>query len=216
MPELPADRDLTVSGADFRGADSPRKRLLLIACGALAREILALKEINGWLHMDLICLPAILHNHPEKIPDAVRKSVLAHQATYDQIFVLYADCGTGGLLRRTCEALGVEMLAGPHCYAFFEGAESFAARDEITVFYLTDFLARQFEAFVWLPLGLDRHPELRDIYFGNYTRVVYLAQTDDPVLTEQASDAARRLGLTFERRYTGYGDLATALSETAT
>jgi hypothetical protein len=193
-------------------APTGRGRILLIACGALAREVLAVKEANGWTHMDLQCLPAILHNHPEKIPDAVERAVAEAGDAYVRIFVLYADCGTGGLLQARCAALGVEMLEGPHCYSFFEGNETFAARDEMTAFYLTDFLVRQFDAFVTKPLGLDRHPELRDMYFGNYETLVYQAQTDDPVLTEKARACADFLGLAFERRYTGYGDLAVAMA----
>ena len=123
----------------------------------------------------------------------------------------------GGLLQARCAALGVEMIAGPHCYAFFEGTAAFLARaeTEFTAFYLTDFLVRQFDAFVWRPMGLDRHPDLRDMYFGNYTKLVYQAQTDDPALDAKAAACARRLGLAYERRFTGYGDLATALAGSA-
>ncbi|RFU12076.1 DUF1638 domain-containing protein [Rhodobacteraceae bacterium W635] len=191
-------------------------KVLLLACGALAHEILALKRMNGWGHLDLHCLPAILHNTPERIPDAVEAAVKAHRGRYDEVFVVYADCGTGGLLQARCAALGVEMLRGPHCYSFFEGNAAFAAHDdEITAFYLTDFLVRQFDAFVTKPLGLDRHPDLRDMYFGNYTKLVYQAQTDDPDLTKKAKACAAFLKLDFERRFTGYGDLATELAEVA-
>ncbi|MGB7316531.1 MAG: DUF1638 domain-containing protein [Planktotalea sp.] len=188
---------------------------LIIACGALAREILALKEMNGWNHMDLTCLPAIYHVHPEKITDAVQNAVLKHKPNYERIFVAYADCGTGGLLQAKCDELGVEMIEGPHCYSFFEGNAAFAIKseDEFTAFYLTDFLVRQFDAFIIKPMGLDRHPELRDMYFGNYEKLVYQAQIDDPALTEKAKDCAARLGLAFERRFTGYGDLETALAK---
>lgn len=190
-------------------------RSLIIACGALAREILALKALNGWDHMDLTCLPAILHVYPEKITDAVQEAVLKHKSSYEQIFIAYADCGTGGLLEAKCRELGVQMIEGPHCYSFFEGNAQFAkiAEDEFTAFYLTDFLVRQFEAFVIKPMGLDRHPELRDMYFGNYEKLVYQAQTDDPDLTRKAKLCAERLGLSFERRFTGYGDLQLALRE---
>lgn len=182
-------------------------RILLVACGALAREILELIRLNHWQHMDLQCLPAILHNSPEKITPAVRDIVSAKRSDYETIFVVYADCGTGGLLKAACDELGVEMIEGPHCYSFFEGNEAFAKKEEATAFYLTDFLARQFDAFVWKPLGLDRHPELRDMYFGNYEKLVYQAQTDDPELTRIARACADRLGLSFERRLTGYGEL---------
>lgn len=203
-----SDQDLTRTGLPASGAG----QVLLIACGALAREILALKSANGWTHLDLHCLPAILHNHPERIIPALRAAVAKYRADYADIFVVYADCGTGGQLAQVCDELGLRMVAGPHCYAFFEGVETFAARDEISAFYLTDFLVRQFDAFVWQPLGLDQHPQLRDIYFGNYTTLVYQAQTDDPALTARAMDCAARLGLAFERRLTGYGDLARALA----
>jgi len=185
----------------------------VIACGALAREILAVIDGNGWAHMDLSCLPAILHNHPEKICSAVAAAVAKHRANYQSIFVAYADCGTGGHLFELCKKLGVEMVKGPHCYSFFEGNDAFAARTEhqFDAFFLTDFLVRQFDAFVWKPLGLDRHPELRNQYFGNYRTLIYQAQTQDADLDKKARDCARRLGLDYERKFTGYGDLQTTL-----
>ncbi|MEP1518973.1 DUF1638 domain-containing protein [Ascidiaceihabitans sp.] len=205
------DSTLTENGLTVTKAG----RILLIACGALAREILDLKAVNGWDHMDLTCLPAKYHLYPEKITEHVTKAVEKHRDTYAQIFVVYADCGTGGLLKSACDQLGVDMVAGPHCYSFFEGNDRFAQQSEteITTFYLTDFLVRQFDAFVIKPMGLDRHPELRDMYFGNYEKLVYQAQTDDAALTEKAKDAATQLGLAFERRFTGYGDLATTLAK---
>jgi hypothetical protein len=204
------DTKLTESGLTASGTG----RVLLIACGALAHEILALKALNGWDHLDLQCLPANLHLWPDRIPPAVEKSVIEHRKDYKDIFVVYADCGTGGQLFDICKKLGVEMVSGPHCYSFFEGNEAFAikAEEEFTAFYLTDFLVRQFDAFVWKPMGLDRHPELRDMYFGNYTKLVYQAQTNNAVLDAKAEDCARRLGLAYERRFTGYGDLAPALA----
>jgi hypothetical protein len=205
------DDSLTKDGLAPTGAGP----VLLIACGALAREIMDLKAANRWDHLDLQCLPAILHNSPGDIVPAVEAVVFRNRAAYETIFVVYADCGTGGLLKSACDRLGVQMLEGPHCYSFFEGNTAFAARDEMTAFYLTDFLVRQFDAFVWRPLGLDRHPQLRDTYFGNYEKLVYQAQTDDPALTEKAKDCAARLGLIFERRFTDYGDLARALTSQA-
>lgn len=210
---LPSDRTLTEQGLAPAGQGS----VLLLACGALAREILALKAANGWTHLDLHCLPADLHLWPDRIPDAVERAVRRYCDRYETIFVVYADCGTGGLLQARCAALGVEMVAGPHCYAFFEGVEAFAekAEDEMTAFYLTDFLVRQFDAFVWKPMGFDRHPELIPMMFGNYTKLVYQAQTEDLELDTKARDCAARLGLTYERRYTGYGDLGRALARFA-
>lgn len=210
MTQLPNDSTLTETGLAPTGGSG---RILLLACGALAREILDLIKLNNWSHMDLTCLPAKFHIYPDKIAPAVQEAVAKHRDAYEQIFVVYADCGTGGQLQKTCDTLGVEMISGPHCYSFFEGNERFSkiAEDEFTAFYLTDFLVRQFDAFIIKPMGLDRHPELRDMYFGNYEKLVYQAQTDDPELTEKAQRCADRLGLAFERRFTGYGDLETAL-----
>lgn len=212
---LPDDSVLSTLGGDLRDPATGPERLLLIACGALAREVLAVTAANKWSHFDLICLPAKLHNVPHQISGAVRAKVIEHRAEYTRIFVLYADCGTGGLLQATCDELGVTMLAGPHCYAFFDGVEAFAERAEVTSFFLTDFLARQFDTLVWKGLALDRHPELRDAYFGNYDSLVYLAQTEDAALTDKARAAAAKLGLRFDRRVTGYGDLARELSREA-
>ena len=174
------DTTLTRHGLAAEGVG----QVLLLACGALAHEILALKQANGWDHLDLHCLPAILHNHPDRIPAAVEVAVRKYRDDYARIFVVYADCGTGGRLAELCDKLGVGMVPGPHCYAFFEGTARFEARaeTEITAFYLTDFLVRQFDAFVWKPLGLGTHPELREMYFGNYDRLIYQAQTNDPDL----------------------------------
>lgn len=210
---LISDDLLTVEGFE----PAQQGRVLLIACGALAHEVLALKRLNDWQHLDLQCLPANLHLYPDRITEAVEKAVLAHKSDYDGVFILYADCGTGGQLQAKCAELGVEMIEGPHCYSFFEGNAVFAAHpDEFTAFYLTDFLVRQFDAFVWRPMGLDRHPQLRDMYFGNYTKLVYQAQTNDPALDAKAEDCARRLGLAYERRFTGYGDLAVVMAHAAT
>ncbi|AUQ74569.1 DUF1638 domain-containing protein [Phaeobacter sp. LSS9] len=213
----PTGRTLEETSLTERGLAAPEKktgRILLIACGALAREILAIKDINGLDHIDLTCLPAKLHLYPEQITEAVEGAVAKHSATYDTIHVVYADCGTGGILERKCAELGVEMIAGPHCYSFFEGNETFARHadeGEITAFYLTDFLVKQFDAFVWRPMGLDKHPELRDMVFGNYTKLVYQSQIDDPALLAKARDCADRMGLAFEHRHTGYGDLQSAM-----
>ena len=206
MPDL-NDQSLTIDGL----APNGRGRVLIIACGALAHEILAIKRMNGLDHLDLQCLPAILHNHPERITDAVREAVEKHRADYDRVFVAYADCGTGGLLETACAGMGVGMIRGPHCYAFFDGVDQFESRGEVTAFFLTDFLARQFDAFVWKPLGLDKHPELLSMYFGNYDKLVYLAQIDDPELDALAQKHADRMGLAYERRFTGYGELETAI-----
>lgn len=209
----PDDVQLTTEGLEARGSG----RVLALACGALAHEILALKSLNGWTHMDLHCLPANLHLRPNKIPDAVEAAVHRFRDKYDRIYVVYADCGTGGLLKARCDELGVEMIEGPHCYSFFSGNDAFAERvdDEITAFYLTDFLVRQFEAFVWRPMGFDRHPELIEMMFGNYEKLIYLAQTNNPEFDALAQVWADRLSLKYERRFTGYGDLVPALKRAA-
>ena len=185
------DATLTETGLSLRSADPGR--VLLIACGALAREILAIRDLNGWGHVDLACLPAKLHNDPDKIPEAVRARVRQARAEGVQtVFVVYADCGTGGLLDKVCEEEGVERIAGPHCYSFFEGNVAFAAHaDEITAFYLTDFLARQFDTLIWKGFGLDRHPDMPAMIFAHYEKVVYLAQTQNAELDRAAERAAQ-------------------------
>jgi len=186
-----------------------RERVLVIACGALAREIVALIRVNRLDHITVRCITAYIHHHPERIPDAVRAAIAKARGEFDQILVAFADCGTGGLLDKVLEEEGVGRIGGPHCYAFFSGLEDFGdGSDDMTSFFLTDFSVRQFDSFVVKPLGLDRHPDLRDMYFGNYEKVVYLAQTDDAELDRRARVAADRLGLAYERRLTGYGDLA--------
>jgi Protein of unknown function (DUF1638) len=188
---------------------APRKTLV-IACGALAREFIAVKAANGWTHLDVTCLPAIWHNYPQKIPEGVRRKIRANRGKYDEILCLYGDCGTGGLLDRVLEEEGVERIAGDHCYAFFTGVDDFNAMQdaEIGTFYLTDFLVRHFDRFIIKGLGLDRHPQLLPMYFGNYTRVVYLVQAPDAALERQAVKAAARLGLPLTVRHTGLGEIA--------
>lgn len=191
-------------------------RLLVIACGMLAREILAIKDGLGLDHLELTCLPAELHFHPDRIAPAMNAAIEeAKSAGYRHILVGYADCGTGGMLDTVCEKHGVERLAGPHCFAFYQGLERFEAAGDgdMTAFYMTDFLCRHFETFFIRPLGLDRHPELAADYFGNYKKLVYLAQTDDAALDRVAENAAQMLGLDYERRRTGFGDLQTWLKE---
>jgi len=191
----------------------------VIGCGMIAREILDVCRANGLDHVSLTCLPADFHHHPERIAPAVDAAIArARDEGFEQVFVGYADCGTGGDLDRVCEKHGVERIAGPHCFSFYIGNAAFADAGEddyLTTFFMTDFLARHFETFLIRPLGLDRHPELRDMYFAHYTRLLYIAQTDDADLTEKARNAADRLGLAFERRLTGYGDLVDALVSTA-
>jgi hypothetical protein len=192
--------------------DVAAPRVLVVGCGALGRELVALTA--DLPNVEIACLPPDLHNRPGGIPGAVRDRIQRGRADgFDQVFVAYADCGTGGLLDRVLEDEGVERLPGAHCYEFFAGRTSFAemADDEPATFWLTDFLARNFERLVIRGLGIDRHPELESVYFGNYRRVVYLSQTDDPGLLDLARSAADRLGLDFEHRHTGYGELATSL-----
>lgn len=188
---------------------------LVIGCGALANELVELTRRAGLPAMDLSCLPASLHNRPERIPNAVAARIRRARADgYKQIFVAYADCGTGGMLDRVLEAKGVARLEGAHCYEVYAGRAAFAelADEEPGTFYLTDFLARNFERLVIRGLGLDHHPELLPLYFGNYRRLVYLAQTDDAALTARAEAGAARLGLAFQRRLVGLGEMAPAIA----
>ena len=186
---------------------------LVIACGALAREIAALKRANDWAELDAVYLPPELHNRPERIPAAVRAKIHEYRDEYQSIFVAYADCGTGGKLDEVLREEGVERIPGAHCYEFFASPAVFAALAEAEpgTFYLTDFLLRHFDRLVTRALGLDRHPELKDEYFRNYKRLVYLAQTHSPEAETRGRAIAQAMGLEFEARYTGYGGLASSL-----
>jgi hypothetical protein len=192
--------------------------MLIIACGALAHEITALRRANGWDKLDVRCLPAELHNRPEKIPAAVRALIHASRGRYSSIFVAYGDCGTGGLLDEVLREEGVERIPGAHCYEFFATGPVFAALADAEpgTFYLTDFLLRHFERLVIRGLGLDRHPELFSVYFGNYRKLVYLAQGPGAKSEEQARAIAARMGLEFEIHQTGYGTLGTTLAAAVT
>ena len=184
-------------------------KVLLLACGALGREIVDLIERNRWDAFDLQCLPAKWHNTPDKIVPALREKIREAKFRYQSIFVLYGDCGTGGDIDKLLAEEGIERLEGPHCYAFFSGQETFAktADEDVTAFFLTDYLARHFDKLIWEGLGMDRHPELLPLYFGNYTKIVFLAQTRNEDLAKKAMAAAKKLGLDYEYRYTGYGEL---------
>jgi hypothetical protein len=182
--------------------------LALIACGALAREVLALNAKHGW-GAEVWGVPALLHNEPGKIPAAVRERIAEARSRFARVIVVYGDCGTGGMLDRMLAAEGVERVAGPHCYEMYAGAAGFdqLMGEQLGTYFLTDYLVQSFEHLVIEGMGLDRFPELRDEYFRHYTRVVYLAQTDDPALQAKAAWCARQLGLPLEIWRTGYGAL---------
>jgi hypothetical protein len=186
---------------------------LVIACGALAREIAALRRVNGWTELDVCYLSPQLHNRPERIAGEVQEQIRAHRERYQRIFVAYGDCGTGGGLDAMLRAEGVERIPGAHCYEFFASPEVFAALADAEpgTFYLTDFLVRHFDHLVTGSLGLDRHPELAPLYFGNYRRVVYLAQSPSEASLAKAQSIAAHMGLEFKFKFTGYGGLGLQL-----
>jgi hypothetical protein len=187
--------------------------VLVITCAAIAREVNEIKKLGQWSQMDLQAITADLHARPEKIPAAVADKIDRARDQYDHIFVAYGDCGTSGELDRLLEAKGVKRLPGAHCYDFLAGRENYEQMQEQEpgTFYLTDFLAQHFQRLVIEILGIDRHPELLEMYFGNYTRLVYLAQTDSDEITEMARAAAEQLGLRFERKFTGMGEMVPEL-----
>lgn len=190
-----------------------RERVLVIACGAIARELVRIRDMNGWDHVQFACLPAKLHNTPDRIPAAVRAKIEQEREIYRKIFVAYADCGTAGALDRALEGSGAERIPGAHCYEFFAGSEVFfdLAEQEAGSFFLTDFLVQHFERLVFRGLGLDRHPELADVYFANYRRLVYLAQEESEERQAQAAAYAERLGLEYVYVYRGDAPLTTLL-----
>ena len=192
-----------------------KETVLIIACGALAKEIVEIRKLNGWAHIRIQCLPAELHNRPEKIAGAVRAAIERYQPQFESIFVAYADCGTGGKLDEVLEEFNVKRLPGAHCYEFFAGAATFGemADEELGTFYLTDFLTRHFDRLIKKGLGLDRHPELMSAYFGNYRRLVYLSQTESPELETAAKAHAEYLGLEFSHHHTGLSPIERNFTE---
>jgi hypothetical protein len=204
-----------LSGPDAAVSEPARK--LVIACGALAHEIAALRRANNWTALDVKCLPPELHNRPERIAGAVRAEIHAARDTYSEIFVAYGDCGTGGALDAVLREEGVERIAGAHCYEFFATPAVFAALAEAEpgTFYLTDFLLRHFERLVIRGLGIDRHPQLQETYFRNYRRLVYLGQAPNAQASAKAEAIAKRLGLEYEFQPTGYGGLGQSLADFA-
>ena len=208
------DREFEAEGA-LCGAS--KADTLVIACGALARELVALTRLNGLTHLAVTCLPAKLHNRPKRITEAVRGKIRAHRARFRRILCLYGDCGTGGLLDQMLAEEGVERIEGAHCYAFYAGLPEFDAmmEEEVGTFFLTDYLVRFFDRLIIEGLGLDRHPELLQDYFGHYRRVVWLAQAPDAELEAKAEAAAARLGLALEKRVTGMGGLERFIRERA-
>ena len=192
----------------------------IIACGALANELVALKALNNWDHFEINCVPAKYHSTPALIPEAVKTKITNIQKNKpeDQILVAYGECGTMGMLDKVLDETGVKRLPGAHCYQFFAGQEEFndLHEAEIGTFYLTDFLTQYFETYVWKMLGLDRKPELLEMYFGNYKKLIYLAQTENPELTAKGEECAKRLELEYERIFTAYGEMGTELEDFVT
>ncbi|MGB1361316.1 MAG: DUF1638 domain-containing protein [Alphaproteobacteria bacterium] len=185
---------------------------LVIACGALAKEIIHIRNINNMDDiLDIQCLPAILHNDPDKIPQLLEDKILENKDKYDNIIVGYADCGTGGLIHKVCEKHNVELIEGAHCYEFFAGTETFnnLQEKELGTFYLTDYLVRHFDSLIIKAYKLDKIPEMKQMLFGHYKKVVYMAQTDDNISNENAKKCADFLGLSYERIITGFGELET-------
>ena len=208
-----SSRTLLEEEVAFAG-EGTEARVLILACGAIAREVLAVVRLNGWTHVEVRCLPAKLHSTPDRIPGAVDAKLHELTPGYERVFVAYADCGTGGALDPVLERHGVERLPGAHCYGFLAGNDVWdeIQEEDPATFYLTDFLARHFDALVVRALKLDAHPELLPLVFGNYRRLVYLAQTDNPDLDRRAESAAAFLDLAYERRRTGYGELVPSLT----
>ncbi|MEX0787794.1 MAG: DUF1638 domain-containing protein [Anaerolineales bacterium] len=206
---VPAAEDEVEAGS----ATDSTAETALIVCGALAREVLALKAKHAW-DADVLGVPALLHNRPDRIPPAVLRRIREARGRYARVIVVYGDCGTGGGLDRALQAEGVERVAGPHCYEMYAGGQFSGLMDETPgTFFLTDYMVRSFDHLVIEGLGLDQHPELRDEYFRNYTRALYLAQTEDPALHARARWAADSIGLPLEVRSVGYGELETRLVE---
>ena len=190
------------------------EKVCIVACGALAHEVkFIISSLPKAANVKFVCLPAILHNYPHLIGQKLEKKILQLQPKFDRILVAYGDCGSGGEIEKVCNKYGASFIHSPHCYAFFATDATFETiqAKEIGTFYLTDFLAKHFYRLVIQGMGIDKHPELQEILFGNYKRLVYLAQQPTPALEQKAKDAAALLHLDYEYIYTGYGDLSAFL-----
>ena len=195
-------------------ASAPEHKTLILACGALAKEILHLLKHLGQ-SADLQCFPAGFHNSPQKIVPSLKAILDERAGDYARILIGYGDCGTGGGLDALLENYdNAVRISGAHCYAFFSGLRAFDAmmEEELGTFFLTDYLVQHFDTLIIKGMGLDRFPNLRDTYFEHYKKLTYLAQTHDMALKVKAQEAALKLGLSFEYRFVGYGSLAAAVS----
>jgi len=187
--------------------------LLVITCGAIAREVMAVAKASGWQHLKVTQIPAELHNRPDKIPAAVEQKLATYASEYDHVFVAFGDCGTGGMLDKVLDKYNIQRLSGAHCYEFYSGSENFSAmaEQELGTFYLTDYLAKHFEQLIMEGMGLNKHPQLIEMMFAHYTKLVYLVQEPNRQLDHFAEMAAQKLGLKYERVETGYGQMANEL-----
>ena len=196
---------------------SAARTVWVLGCGAIAAELTAVLGQIESVDVTLEHLPGILHNRPDEIPPAVERRLLERADRYDQVILGYADCGTGGRLDALTQRWNhVTMLPGAHCYEFFTGSAAFADLNDPYTFYLTDYLARHFDLFVWRGLGLDRWPHLIDDYFKHYRRLVYLSQRPSDDLVQRGREAAERLGLEFEHVTTGLEPLRHIVDRLAT
>jgi hypothetical protein len=185
----------------------------LIICGALAREVLDIVARHGW-DAEVLGVPALDHNYPERIAPDVEELIERWRSTYERLIVVFGDCGSRGALDALLKRYpDIPRIDGPHCYEMYGGAAFHELMEEEPgTFFLTDFLLRGFEGLFIKEMGLDRYPELRDEYFRNYRRVVYLVQNRDEELIAKAGRVAERLGLPLEVRETGYGALEERLA----
>jgi hypothetical protein len=185
----------------------------LLICGALGKEVKTMVDEHGW-DVDIYGVPAMHHFYPKKIVEAVDRKLDQLSANYRQVVVVYGDCGTAGALEPVLERHGAVRVRGPHCYEMFAGADFERITEERpATFFLTDWLVRNFERAVVRGLGLDRYPDLKPVYFQNYTDLLYLAQFTDPRLREKAQEIATYLGLPLEVRHVGFGELETRLAK---
>ena len=193
--------------------------ILIIACGALSHEIIALNQLNQWDCFTVECIPARIHWAPKKIPATVREKIHACRDRFEKIYVAFGDCGTGGELDKVLAEENIERIDGPHCFSFMAGNDFFNNDHEkgkgATTLYLTDFFLKHYEKFFVPNLGYDKYPELQEMYFSNYTTLMYTAQVKNEKLEEKAQAIARQLNLDYQYHFSGYGDLATFMNNNA-
>ncbi len=188
-----------------------RAQVAFLACGAVAQDTAALVEQHGW-DADVHGISSDLHMTPLEIGPAVEEKLKVLVGRYDRVIVVYGDCGTGGRLDAVLDRYPAVRPAGVHCFQWYAGEVYRRFEDDIGIYFLTDWLVTNWDRAVIKGLGLDRFPWLRETYFGNLTRVLFVRQHPDPGREAKAREIAAYMDLPLEIHDLGIEPLDDLLS----